>query len=76
MYIIYTAFEEFLLFCFFTTGSHYVAYAGLKLVILLPQPPKYWVLQASPPLTTLQNLFGVIRERLGFELMALCLSDK
>jgi hypothetical protein len=27
---------------FFQTGSHYEAQAGLKLPILLPQPPKYW----------------------------------
>jgi hypothetical protein len=27
-------------FCFFETGSHYVTYIGLKLLILLPQPPK------------------------------------
>jgi hypothetical protein len=32
------AFESFIT----NTGSHYVAQAGLELVILLPQPPKCW----------------------------------
>jgi hypothetical protein len=27
---------------FFETESHYVAQAGLKLSILLPQPPEFW----------------------------------
>jgi hypothetical protein len=31
-----------LLFIYLETGSHYVAQAGLELVILLPQPPTCW----------------------------------
>jgi hypothetical protein len=27
---------------FFKTGSHYVAQARFELVLILPQPPKYW----------------------------------
>jgi hypothetical protein len=30
--------------CFVVLGwSHYLAHAGLKLMILLPQPPRYWI---------------------------------
>jgi hypothetical protein len=28
--------------CFFETGLHYIGQAGLKLAILLPQPPEFW----------------------------------
>ncbi|EHB14441.1 hypothetical protein GW7_16050, partial [Heterocephalus glaber] len=27
------------LFCFFETGSHYIAQAGLRLMAILPHPP-------------------------------------
>jgi hypothetical protein len=40
----------FVLFCF-EAGSHYVAHVDLKLVILLPQPPKccnYWRVPLCP----------------------------
>lgn len=29
--------------------SSYIPQAGLKLLILLPQPPKYWILSSTSP---------------------------
>jgi hypothetical protein len=43
--IFFLSFLLFLVVLFyfvFKTGSHNVAQAGLELVILLPQPAKYW----------------------------------
>jgi hypothetical protein len=34
--------KVFFLFYFFKTGSHFVAQAGLKLMIFLPQPSECW----------------------------------
>jgi hypothetical protein len=34
---------------FFETVSHYVAYAGLELMILLPQLPEGWDYRHMPP---------------------------
>jgi hypothetical protein len=47
----------FLIACFFDTGSHYVAQAGLKLVILLPQPLEVLGLQAQTTVTSPDLLF-------------------
>jgi hypothetical protein len=38
----------FTYFCFFETGSHYVAETGLDLMILLPPPPKCWDYKCVP----------------------------
>jgi hypothetical protein len=37
------------LFFFLKTESHYAFQSGLELVILLPQPPKYWDYMHVPP---------------------------
>jgi hypothetical protein len=39
----------FWFFCFFETGSPYVAQAGLKFMILLPQPPECWDYRCVAP---------------------------
>jgi hypothetical protein len=48
-----TSFGQSLLFvCFcvcFGIGSHHVAQAGLKLMVLLPQPPECWDYSGVPP---------------------------
>jgi hypothetical protein len=36
-------------FCYFVTESHCVVQAGLKLAILLPQPPQCWDFRRTPP---------------------------
>jgi hypothetical protein len=41
-------FFSFSLFFFFEIGAYYVAQAGLKLLILLPQPPKCWDYRCNP----------------------------
>jgi hypothetical protein len=33
---------------FFETGCDYIAQVGLKLMILLPQPPEYWDYRSPP----------------------------
>jgi hypothetical protein len=43
------------LFGFFETGSPYVGQAGLKLLVLLPQPPQYWDYKCEPPHLALRN---------------------
>jgi hypothetical protein len=43
--------KQLSVFTFFFLGvvSHYVAQAGLKLVILLSQPPECWDYRCAPP---------------------------
>jgi hypothetical protein len=50
-------------FLSFETGFHYVAQAGLELVILLPQPPKCWYNRHAPPHWTNLSSFKVNSHR-------------
>jgi hypothetical protein len=53
---------------FLETGSHYVTQAGLRLKILLPQPPQCWDYKCVPPcpasILFLINLFSLWSGRL------------
>jgi hypothetical protein len=42
-------FGVFVVIFFFKTESHYIAQVGLKLMILLPQPPGCWDYRCAPP---------------------------
>jgi hypothetical protein len=51
------------------TGSRYVAQAGLKFLILLPQPPECWDFRHAPPGPA--SLCHIFRLRLLFYVLSL-----
>jgi hypothetical protein len=51
-------------FFFLKTRAHYIAQVGLKLAILLPQPPECWDYRCAPPSCVLENKYVHRRKKI------------